>query len=573
MTDGLDTQPSAATYDLEDLIAEAWNGTIRVPHFQRDFRWGPQDVVRLFDSIARGYPVGSLLMWIRKSPAATVKLGSLRIEAKASDSALWVVDGQQRITSLANALHPEGNSHSPFSVGYDLLDRQFVITPTVQEPQFVPLPVLFDLEKLLDWFAGAGQQVSEHFPEARRVAKLLRQFKVPAYLVRQENEGILTDIFDRMNSHGKRLSRAEIFSALFAGPEAGADERLTIGSIAERIAARTGFGLIDDDTVLGAILARRGPDPSREIRTEFDESRRRTASEFPGEDRDTAYEKGEESIIRAVSFLQEGAGVPHLSLLSYRSLLVALTRFFAHYPEPEQRSLQQLRRVYWRVAASGPAVFKGSFTQISRVLSARIHPGDESRSVQALVETMDQAQPAMPNPERFKSNEAGAKLILCAWWALRPRSPFTGEQYGKEDLADVLSDQITAAPAVRRIFPRGLGPKYQFLTANRLFVPTEADPVDEIAGLLTRQPPGLDDSTWDAVLHSYCLDRHAARLLAVGNRNAFLEARQKIITAQLADFLTRMAEWKYGDLSSMRSQNLSDIDDVGELDYWSEDNT
>src|SRR6476660_4223026 len=53
---GLDTQPSAVTYELDDLIIQAWVGGIRVPHFQRDFRWGSQDVIRLFDSIARGFP-------------------------------------------------------------------------------------------------------------------------------------------------------------------------------------------------------------------------------------------------------------------------------------------------------------------------------------------------------------------------------------------------------------------------------------------------------------------------------------------------------------------------------------
>lgn len=58
-TDGLETQPSATTYDMVDLVAEAWRGRVRVPHFQRDFRWGRKDVIRLFDSIVRGFPIGS----------------------------------------------------------------------------------------------------------------------------------------------------------------------------------------------------------------------------------------------------------------------------------------------------------------------------------------------------------------------------------------------------------------------------------------------------------------------------------------------------------------------------------
>src|SRR5437867_3243552 len=84
-TAGLDTQPSASTYDLEDLVSQAWRGGIRVPHFQRDFRWGTEDVIRLFDSIVKGYPIGSLLLWVRRSPAARVTLGALEIDAPASD--------------------------------------------------------------------------------------------------------------------------------------------------------------------------------------------------------------------------------------------------------------------------------------------------------------------------------------------------------------------------------------------------------------------------------------------------------------------------------------------------------
>lgn len=105
MSTGLDMRVSATTYDLEDLVTDAWEGRIRVPHFQRDFRWTLQDVIRLFDSIVKGYPVGSLLLWVREADAQRIRLGALDIDAPQVQQALWVVDGQQRITSLANALH------------------------------------------------------------------------------------------------------------------------------------------------------------------------------------------------------------------------------------------------------------------------------------------------------------------------------------------------------------------------------------------------------------------------------------------------------------------------------------
>ncbi|MFY4719265.1 DUF262 domain-containing protein [Streptomyces sp. LaBMicrA B280] len=560
----METQPSATTYDLEDLIANAWSGKVRVPHFQRDFRWATQDVLRLFDSIVKGYPIGSLLLWVRKSPAQTLTLGRLAIEAPAYEDTLWVVDGQQRITSLANALHPQGNMHAPFSVYYDLAERQFISQPTTREPQHIPLPILFDLEKLIGWFADEGRTASEHFKEAQRVAKVLRQFKVPAYLVRQDDERVLTDIFDRMNNYGKRLSRAEIFSALFAGPEEGSQNRLSLSRIADRVADRTGFGTIDTDTILASILARRGPDPARDIRNEFDLAGRRRAPEFPSEDRDTAYAQGEEALVRAVEFLQNHAGVPHLSLLVYRALLVVLSRFFAHFPEPEANTLRLLRRLYWRVAVSGPAVFKGSFTQVGRVLSARIKKDDERGSIMGLMEAMAEAQPTVPNPERFKTNEATAKVVLGAWWSLSPRSLVSGKPFDAQDLSTLLGDQTTAATVAYRIFPRGLSPQQQLLAANRLFLPTGSEPVDEIPLLLSQQPVDLDDETWDAVLTSHCLDRSMTKLLAQGERGQFLSLRQEAIANQLRDFLDRMAEWSYEDTPALDSLDLDELDDLHE---------
>lgn len=43
-----------------DLVPK---GQIRVPAFQRGFVWDPERVAFLMDSIYKGYPFGSLLLW------------------------------------------------------------------------------------------------------------------------------------------------------------------------------------------------------------------------------------------------------------------------------------------------------------------------------------------------------------------------------------------------------------------------------------------------------------------------------------------------------------------------------
>ncbi|MGZ8750833.1 MAG: DUF262 domain-containing protein, partial [Pseudonocardia sp.] len=93
------------------LVELVLSGRIRLPSFQRDYRWRPGDVESLFDSVLRRYPIGNLLLWERPAPADRIALGPLVLDVPESDRALWVVDGQQRITSLVGALTaPEGVS-------------------------------------------------------------------------------------------------------------------------------------------------------------------------------------------------------------------------------------------------------------------------------------------------------------------------------------------------------------------------------------------------------------------------------------------------------------------------------
>ncbi|HEX4705410.1 MAG TPA: DUF262 domain-containing protein, partial [Pseudonocardiaceae bacterium] len=247
MTGALDTQPNATTYVLDDLAKRAWTGQIRVPHFQRGLRWDRQDVLRLFDSILKGYPIGNLLLWVRSSPAQEVTLGRLIIDAPASDSTFWVVDGQQRITSLANALHPAGATDPRFALAYDLDQRRVVPQTNRTNPAVIPLPVIFDLQRLVRWQID-NPEFQDRIDEASAITKRLREFTIPVYLVKQDNPEVLQDIFDRMNNYGKKLTRAEVFSALYAGDEGQRDQTLSIEIIADRISADLGFGLIDEDT-------------------------------------------------------------------------------------------------------------------------------------------------------------------------------------------------------------------------------------------------------------------------------------------------------------------------------------
>ena len=48
------------------LLGEVAKGNIKIPVFQRQYVWSDEQIMSLLDSIYRGFPVGSLLLWSTK---------------------------------------------------------------------------------------------------------------------------------------------------------------------------------------------------------------------------------------------------------------------------------------------------------------------------------------------------------------------------------------------------------------------------------------------------------------------------------------------------------------------------
>lgn len=481
-------EPSARTFPLAQLVASVREGTIRVPHFQRGLRWTTADAVALIDSVLRGFPIGSLLLWRRKAPAETLRLGNVTIDAPELTDALYVVDGQQRITTFLNVFDPIQGLEGEFALVYDLKQRPFKVRPRTRhdsDDRAIPLPVLFDLSRLLRW-------VSEHPDYAGQIDQInaatqrLREFHVPAYEVRSDDDHVLREIYDRMNNTGKRLSRAEAFWGLFA-PDENATEATTFATIQKEVYERLGWGQLDLNTILHAFLARRGPDIFRDIHLEFREDRRKSL-DFPSEDQEEAHQNTLRDIERAIRFLRTQADVPHFSFLAYRYLLVVLTRFFAHFPDPDPRNLELLKRWYWRAALAGTGIAGGSATGAARTLASCIRPGDESGSVQQLLATVKDKPEHRPSASDYRSNRASGHIMLCALWAQEPRSPDTSEPFEESALALEIEKSSSPRPVCQEIFPRTeLNAQLRNSLGNRVIAPGITFEV--IESLLTSSEP------------------------------------------------------------------------------------
>ncbi len=540
MATGTLTQANAETFTISALVTQVREGRVRVPAFQRPLRWKREDVRRLFDSVLKGYPIGSLLLWKRPAPAERISVGNLTIEAPALDEALWVVDGQQRLTSLANAL-TEAGSRDAFALAYDLESRALVESRK-DRPHLVPLYLLFDLQELLKWFARNPDE-STHLDEAIRVASLLKEYRVPVYVVAQDDESVLRDIFDRMNTFGKRLSRAEVFDALHSTSRA---DRLA--DVAERVHARTGFGVLDENTLLLCSLARQSTNLARDFREELP---RAQEGSVDGAAITKANRATEDALVAALKFLQSECHVPHLTFLPYGYLVVVLTRFFALHPAPQARNVDLLRRFMWRAALAGPRIARGAYTGTLRMFVGCVGD-DESASVQKLLTTAareDDLFELRSLPKRFSPKLAEARFVLCAMWKNGPRSFSTGERYDTAELAEALVGRKTASDALYLLDPAAKDAKLRI--ENRLI-------------WLEPEPPsfdGLAADRFDEILASHVLPRD----LAIPEE--ILEYRRQALLSLTRQFLSVMAETSLEDTPPLADLADEDADqDEGDDD-------
>ena len=524
MAPGLE-RTEASSYSITDLLVLVVNGGIRIPHFQRGQRWGPGDVVKLFDSIYKGYPIGTLLLWKRPAQEAVVTLGSVRIQAPEHTEAYWVVDGQQRITSLASALLPADGAVAAEPALYFDLNKERFGWDRQRGPRDVHLPVreAHKLPRVMAWLRE--RDLDERMQErAFKLADRLRNYKIPSYSVETELEGDmapLREIFDRINTFGKRMNRAEVFHALTSlGPPGGRD----LSHLANEIGA-WGYGVPGDNTLMLCVLSVRGPDVLRDFRTEFTDD-----SAYLSETIDQA----EVALHRTITFLRREARVPHFDLVQYQHLLVALVRLFALHDNPSEWERVLLRRWYWRAALHGPLPKLGS-TGTLRLALNTIDRSSVNETVVKLLELFpSERRQAMVH--RFQGNRADTKTVLCAMANLHPMIPIDpfGEAQ-KIDVAQVLSaDPISTLP---RVFPL-LGGDHGASSANRVFWPSGKDGADSdnLAIVLA--------SSTSRILASHAISEPAAKSLRRGDAGAFLVERRSDIRRVVDDFVDARAEWE-----------------------------
>lgn len=532
-------RPEARAFKIEDLMTELRQGRVRVPEFQRGIKWERKNALEMLDSIYLGYPIGTLLLWETTGPAAEVVFGTVRLSAPSRPDAYWIVDGQQRIVSLARVLLAPSTDEDEFAAYFDLDEAKFVAPPrptllAADPSRWLPMTEVLDSERLLQWLFMHAAESKARREKATQLGKRIREYDIPVYIVRTDDEKILRDVFKRVNSSGVPLDEHDVFDALHGSRSSSRPGSLRqINAILEEL----GFGRVDEKNLYRLLRVLQGEDVS-------DRAGKGSFSLSDGQ-AELAYRQTAEVASEVIQFLKSDGGISHYELLPYKQPFIVLGKFFSLHPNPSPRSRELLVRWLWRGALNGS--HRGD-TVSTRAELDRIAAGDESGSVQRLLEMVKSRAEKWPlAKEPFKFSYAASKLLILSMLDLAPLDLLTGKPVL---IAKILSqaqiDQLWTVPQILPTSTAAVDGLHRS-AANRLIQPGQ---IGLRKTLLT-----LVDG---AALASHGISAQAHEALLKGEALSFLQLRSASLQAHADSFFERQARWGESDRPALASLVLED---------------
>jgi len=417
-------QPENHSKKYSVLFADIDASRTKLPMFQRDFVWDKVQTAKLLDSIIKGYPVGTFIFWKTRDRVRHYRdIGNISLpEPPTGDAIQYVLDGQQRITSLYAVRKGLRITRDDEEIDYKDICIDLSADPVGEEDAVLPEPpegaktisVHDVLTKGITDFDSysAGHRQKIHTCQAALTGYDFSVIEIPEYGI-----DVACDIFTRINTGGRALSLFEIMVAKTYAPEASFDleekyqELLEGGDDdSEKCLADASFETIPAITILQCISAHLcgGIRQSDILRLD-----RRSVTE--------AWPRVKQTVFAAIDHLQSHLGVAVSRLLPYPVLLVPFSHFFdLNDLRPPTTEQCRLLAEYFYRSSLGNRFTSGVGTKMMGDLHkiALIRKGEQPSyhgeefhlSPESLAE------------RRFAINDAYSKAILCLLVSQGPRN-------------------------------------------------------------------------------------------------------------------------------------------------------
>ncbi len=353
----MEVKPGDITF--QNLLAGISTCRIQIPPFQRSFVWSPSDIRYLLDSIYRGYPIGSFIFWktTRKLPR-TRTIGNINldnVDINPGTEISYVLDGQQRITSLFAAVKGSTIDGENFQFLFDIKRKKFVVRKGESEEEaktddhqelLIPISALF-------LGLAAYSTVSRRYPEEFQsvLVTLYERFVSYRFSVidvidknsitdEEQSEGVkqVVRMFSRINETGKKLTVVAKMVARCWGE--GFDLRESLDDFYNQHPA---LEPIREETILQAasVILNYRKCRSRDIleRTNIQKL-------------ESEWDSIMQAILLAVEFIRNKLHIENFNHMPFDAILVPLAHIFYIKKELNNTQVTAIEQWFWRAALS-----------------------------------------------------------------------------------------------------------------------------------------------------------------------------------------------------------------------------
>ena len=201
---------------VEQHLKRVASGIYRLPEFQRTFVWEEDRVLKLWDSLYHGFPIGQIMLWEPEPDELPMRsIGRTQIDVGPSKKAIAIVDGQQRLTALYSVLSGD------IALRFDLADETFVFG---DGPTRLRLDILRnDYREPLTFAEVAGEQFffmratdeqkATHARAINHLNGVLTQRELPSQIIRDADYATVLGVFKRLNQQGEPLNQIQLTMA------------------------------------------------------------------------------------------------------------------------------------------------------------------------------------------------------------------------------------------------------------------------------------------------------------------------------------------------------------------------
>ncbi|WP_118194685.1 DUF262 domain-containing protein [Albibacterium indicum] len=398
------------------LLNEIETGQIKIPQFQRQFVWDLGLSARLIDSILKGYPIGTFIYWRTNERLRSVRnVGNIHLpDPKEGEFVNYVLDGQQRITSLFAALKGEiierenGKKEDYSNIYIDLTandDESIAIIDIIGKEENSVI-------KLTDLLFKKALEIYNYYPEEfheniDRYKGIIQAYQFKGIDLKDAEIDIATEVFTRLNVGGKDLSLFEIMVAKTYDPSRNFDLYDKFQELLEALEPAK-YNTISSANMLQFISLLISKECKRKVILRLDKK------EFIDK-----WDDAVKAIKSAVEFFRS-YGIPVSKLLPYNTLIVPFAYFFHHHPNnPTGEKLKLLIDFFWRVSigfrysSSVESKLVQDIDKIDKILNEE-HPRYEW--------SVDYSSDFIKEKGYFATGRSFIKAILCLYAKHRPKS-------------------------------------------------------------------------------------------------------------------------------------------------------